>query len=87
MSNHDYITCQQLIDFIADYLDGSLPADSRHEFDRHLGVCPPCVRYLETYKQTVKLGKLALDRSDEPAAGHVPEGLIHAIRNARARGK
>lgn len=85
MKNHDYITCRELIEFIADYLDGSLSTEMRHEFERHLGVCPSCVAYLDGYKQTIKLGKMALQPTDEPAKGTVPEGLLRAIRAARIK--
>ncbi len=85
MKNHDYITCRELIDFIADYLDHQLSPEARHEFERHLNVCPSCVRYLESYKQTIQLGKMAMQPSDEPAAGAVPEGLLRAIKAARTK--
>lgn len=87
MTQSAYITCRELIDFIADYLDGTLAPESRHEFDRHLAVCPPCVAYLDGYKKTVALGRAALESSNDPATGHVPEGLLHAIRAARRSAK
>lgn len=83
MKEHEYITCRELIDFLADYLDGTLSAAMRHEFERHLKVCPSCVAYLEGYKETVRLGKLAMKPTDDPAP--VPESLVKAIRAARAR--
>lgn len=83
MTHHPYITCRELIDFIADYLEGELPEAERHEFERHLKVCPSCVAYLESYRRTVSLGKEALTASDQPASGQVPEGLLKAIRSAR----
>jgi anti-sigma factor RsiW len=79
-----YITCRELIDFIADYLDDTLPPASRHEFERHLSVCPSCVAYLQGYKEAIRLGRAALMKSDEPA--DVPESLVLAIRAARAKG-
>ncbi len=87
MKDHDYITCRELIDFIADYLDNELPGPMRREFERHLKVCPSCVAYLESYRQTVRLGRFVLAPSDEPADALVPEGLLAAIRKARARGE
>lgn len=87
MSAQTYITCRELIGFIAEYLDGTLDRKSAHEFERHLRVCPSCVAYLESYRRTVRLGREALRASDDPASGAVPEGLISAIRAARrARG-
>lgn len=73
------MTCRELVDFLADYLDGELPADVRAHFDRHLSVCPPCVAYLKTYKTGAELARDAL--SHDCCA--VPEGLVKAILAAR----
>ena len=76
-----YITCRELLDFLHLYLDGELPADRRHEFDRHLGVCEPCRRYIHEYRQSVAMGKAAFTALDEPA--DAPEELIAAVLRAR----
>jgi anti-sigma factor RsiW len=85
-TNTSYITCREVLDFIMAYLDGELTPDQKHEFERHLGVCPSCVNYLDSYKATINLGKTAMQNLDEPATGSVPEGLIRAIREARLKG-
>lgn len=82
MSDKPYITCRELIDFIADYLDGTIPDASRREFDVHLAVCPSCVSYLDGYRKTIQLGKEAL-RTDRPASELAPEWLVKAVRRAR----
>jgi anti-sigma factor (TIGR02949 family) len=79
------VTCKELIDFLMAYIDNELPAERRAEFERHLGACPSCVRYLDTYKQTVQLGKQAFGCGGETAPTDVPEGLIQAILAARAK--
>jgi anti-sigma factor RsiW len=81
----DYITCRELIGFIADYLDGALSSEVVHEFERHLAVCPSCVAYLDSYRKTIRLGQMATVPSDEPASGTVPEGLLNAIRAVLGR--
>ncbi len=85
-TNTPYITCREVLDFVMAYLDGELTPPLRHEFERHLGVCPSCVDYLESYKATVKLGKATMQNLDEPATGSVPEGLIRAILDALSKG-
>ncbi len=85
MSERPYITCRELIDFIAEYLDGGLDDAPRVEFERHLGVCPSCVAYLDSYRTTVSLGKEALRPTDEPVNGSVPEAFVRAVLAARAR--
>jgi anti-sigma factor RsiW len=77
-----YITCQQLIDFIARYRENELTTEQRAEFDRHLAVCPSCVAYLKSYEQTVLLAKAS---ADEPVPEEIPEPLVRAILEARLR--
>jgi anti-sigma factor RsiW len=79
----DLIMCRQLIDFLADYADGTLPADQQREFVRHLEVCPACVRYIDSYKATIEFGKAALRGAADAAPAAVPEELIQAILAAR----
>lgn len=79
------MTCREFAGFIAAYLDGELEVRQREEFDRHMAVCPWCVAYLETYQETVLLGKGAFS---DPGAGvpeEVPEELVEAILGARRR--
>ena len=84
MTNRPYITCRELISFIADYLDGVLAEEARFEFDRHLAVCPSCVAYLASYRESIRLAKAA---SEEPQslADEAPAELIEAIIAASRR--
>jgi anti-sigma factor RsiW len=77
------VTCRELADFIADYLADALPADTRAQFEHHMGVCTNCVTYLDGYKATVELGRHAFDDPDAPVPDTVPEELVKAILAAR----
>jgi anti-sigma factor RsiW len=79
------VTCRELTAFIADYLSGDLPPDSKIEFERHLDVCPNCVTYLDGYQDTVRLGRHACDDDDAPVPDTVPEALIEAVLSARSK--
>jgi anti-sigma factor RsiW len=79
------LTCKELIEFLADYFDGELPPAVRQEFDRHLGFCPSCVNYLESYKATIRLGKAAMCQDQDAIPCDVPEPLIQAILEARRK--
>lgn len=81
MTKNDYITCRELIEFIAEYLEDRLPTEARREFERHLTVCPSCVNYLDAYRQTISLGKAALAPTEDRAVA--PDGLLKAIKAAR----
>lgn len=85
MKNHDGMTCRQLIDFILDYVEGTLPEPQRQEFERHLAACPSCVAYLDGYRRTIELGRAAL-AAGAPAESPAPERLIEAVRAARLKG-
>ena len=78
------MTCQELADFITDYVDGKLPDVQLETFEKHLAMCPSCIAYLKSYRTT----KTALDDLGSEARGgvpceDVPEGLINAILAAR----
>jgi anti-sigma factor RsiW len=77
-------TCRELIDFLVDFLDGTLPADQRVVFEEHLGRCPACVAYLREYQATVRLEQSTGRPGDDGSASDtIPEGLVRAILAAR----
>ncbi|GMU83998.1 MAG: hypothetical protein AMXMBFR47_38680 [Planctomycetota bacterium] len=77
------MTCMELAEFLMDYLDGELPAETRAVFDRHLGVCPECRHYLRSYEMTVTLTRSSVCDSGEPVAGPPPAELVAAILASR----
>jgi anti-sigma factor RsiW len=79
------MTCREVIEFLMAYLDHELPPEQRSAFEVHLLECADCVAYLETYKETVRLGKSAFEDADGDAGDDVPEELIAAILAARDR--
>ena len=72
------LTCQQVLDFLMEYLDGELSSAVARRFEAHLGRCPACTDYLDSYKKAVALGKMALPQPEEPLAD-VPDELVEAI--------
>ena len=70
-----FVTCRELIELIAEYLEGTLDADTRALFERHLANCPSCREYLSSYRVTMVLANEAL----EATADDVPEELVQAI--------
>lgn len=75
------MTCRDLTDFLAAYLGDDLPPDVRTTFDRHLGACANCVRFLQQYKQTVAAGRTACDMDETP----IPDDLVRAILRSLRR--
>ena len=79
------ITCRELIDFLADYVDDTLPKPERAVFEEHLAICADCQNYVESYKRTILLERVALSRPDDEVPPEVPKDLVRAILAARVK--
>jgi anti-sigma factor RsiW len=53
MSEIDEMRCQELVEVITGYLEGTLPATDRGRLEAHLEECPHCVAYLEQMRETI----------------------------------
>jgi anti-sigma factor RsiW len=70
------MTCQELVELVTAYLDGSLPGDQRRAFDEHLAVCPGCDRYLDQFRTTIDvLGELPEESLTAPARDRLLEAF------------
>jgi len=45
--------CRQMTNLVLDYLTNGLSSRVKREFEEHLGICPDCANFLQTYKKTV----------------------------------
>lgn len=79
------MTCLEVVEFMMAYLDGELAPEPARIFEQHMSVCAECQAYLDSYKKTIALGKVALAPIDEPAPASLPPDLIKAILAARPR--
>ena len=50
------MTCRDVIDVLADYLEQALTPEIAADLERHLAGCEPCRAYLATYRRTRALG-------------------------------
>ena len=72
--------CNELVELVTAYLDGSLDPDTRARFDVHLLECDGCANYLQQFRATVDtLGKVDDDTLD-PA---FRDRLLEAFRDWR----
>jgi len=67
------ITCEQLIEFCLDYIEGALPQDEQVRFRSHLSQCPHCVTFFETYEKTPQVSREAL-------ATQIPAEVRESVR-------
>ena len=77
------MTCREFVAFLMSYIDDDLDEDPRRIFEEHMQLCPPCGIYLDTYRDTIRLGKFACMEGDGAVPEDVPEELIQAILAAR----
>ena len=77
------MTCQEIADFLLDYTNGDLPATQRAIFEEHLGICPECVNYVQSYETTIKAGQALCEHVHDHEDTTAPEDLIRAILAAR----
>ncbi len=80
------MNCREFVDFLMDYLEENLPHAQHVTFRAHMEECPGCELYLDTYRETVRLGKTCCEDPEGPVPADVPEALVEAILAARREG-
>jgi anti-sigma factor RsiW len=71
------LPCQQLVELVTAYFDGSLSRTDRRRFRRHIEGCNNCTAYVEQMRLVIEAsGRLTEDDID-PAAR---EELLNAFR-------
>lgn len=77
------LSCQQVNQFIVDYLEGTMDEPTRVAFESHLRHCPNCGPFLDQYRTTARLVRDADDIEVPPA---VIERTIEFLRKRHERG-
>jgi predicted anti-sigma-YlaC factor YlaD len=75
------LSCQELVELVTDYLEGTMSPRQRARMDEHLAACRDCTAYLDQMRRTIELtGHLRVD-DVEPAA---MDTLLAAFRDWKA---
>jgi anti-sigma factor RsiW len=75
------LPCNQFVELVTDYLDGTLDAELRARVDAHLEICSGCRSVLAQWREVIRLsGRLAETDIDE-AAPDVRANLMSAFRH------
>lgn len=78
------LTCEQLIESLADYREGRLSLSQEAAFRLHLLCCEHCRWYLHNYEATIAASQQAVRQADVDAGLiEVPEDLVQEIVKAR----
>jgi anti-sigma factor RsiW len=83
LSTTDQMTCQELVELVTEYLEGTLPLTDRARFEAHLAECAYCVAYVEQMRVTIDLLG-ALD--EEQLSSEARDELMSAFRDWKRGG-
>jgi anti-sigma factor RsiW len=72
-SHAEHLACVQVVEIMADYLEGALSEDDSRRLRRHLDTCPGCTEYLQQLR-TVAGSLRGLTEDSFPA--EMRDGLI-----------
>ncbi len=71
------LTCQEMVELVTEYLEGTLADSERSRFEAHLRGCDGCTAYLEQMRMTIQMvGRLSQDSIPRDAQ----EVLLRAFR-------
>ena len=72
--------CQELVEVITEYLEGTLPPVDRARFEAHLETCSLCRTYLAQMQETIRLlGQL----EEDSISPETQQDLVQLFRNWR----
>jgi anti-sigma factor RsiW len=76
------MTCQELVELVTEYLEGTLAPEDAARFEAHMAACPGCETYVAQMRTTIAVTRA----SGEPVDPEAVSPLLDAFRNWRARG-
>jgi anti-sigma factor RsiW len=75
------LVCQQAVELVTDYLEGTLSRRARRRFEAHLAGCPNCTEYLAQMRETIRLtGRL----EPEDLTGQQRDEIVDLYRRWRS---
>ena len=77
------LSCQEIVELVTDYLEGSLSHKERKAFEEHLSGCPHCTNYLDQMRQTIQAAGRLSERTLPPGS---KERLLSAFRDWKRGG-
>ncbi|UCF36249.1 MAG: zf-HC2 domain-containing protein [Acidobacteriota bacterium] len=51
----DFFRCEECVDLLTDYLEGSLDSEVKDKLDEHLAGCAPCINFVNTFERSADL--------------------------------
>jgi anti-sigma factor (TIGR02949 family) len=74
------VQCREIVDLLADYLDGTLPLDTAKALETHLEGCQPCIAFVNTYRGTINAARKIREAEIPP---ELRDRLLSFLRRKR----
>ena len=72
------LTCREIVQLVTEYMEGTMPPETRLRFERHVAICPPCRGFLGQMRETLRVsGEL----TEESLSPETREALLEAFRD------
>ena len=78
MSRVQELSCQEIVELVTEYLEGTMDAGLRAAFEAHLAKCDGCAHYLEQMEATIRLAGTI---EPEVLSPELQAGLLAAFRH------
>ncbi len=69
------LKCKDCVDLLIDYLEENLDSEAQQKLDQHLTSCPPCLNFLESYRDCSKMAQQLRDQQVE-----IPQELENRLK-------
>lgn len=76
------VPCQQIVEWVTDYLEQALPEETHRLVDEHLADCPPCRRYIDQIRQTLSVLGTVSDETLSPEAWTALRDTFRSLRSS-----
>jgi anti-sigma factor RsiW len=76
----EHLSCQEIVELVTGYLEGTLDAGTLSLFEEHLNFCDGCEAYVDQMRATIAVAG-RIDEADVPAGAR--EQLLAAFRHWR----
>ena len=80
-SSPSSIECRQIAELLGDYLEGTLPRDTRELIEWHIEGCAPCVAFVNTYRGTIDAARKLREIEIPP---ELKKRLLAVLKTQRA---
>jgi anti-sigma factor RsiW len=77
MTDASEMECRRIAELLGDYLDGTLPKETRELLEWHIEGCGPCVTFVKTYRGTIDATKKLSETTIPP---ELKQRLLSVLR-------